>query len=163
MTPQIVTFRLNNRDVALIAEPLVTLQTVLREQYKLTATKAGCLQGGCGACTVLLDGEPVVSCLLPVADIEGRSVTTLEGLTGTATELHPVQAAFFEKFAVQCGFCSPGMIMVSKALLDQTPSPTRAQIVEAISGNVCRCTGYQPIIEAIEAAAQAQQAEEVAA
>jgi len=161
MKPEVVSFLLNNREVVIIAPPLVTLQTVLREQFELTATKAGCLQGGCGSCTVLVDGEPMVSCLLPVQDIDGRAVTTLEGLTTAATELHPLQESFFENFATQCGFCTPGMILVSKALLDHVPHPSRAEIAEAISGNVCRCTGYQSIIEAIAQAAE--RAEEVPA
>ncbi len=161
MKPEVVSFLLNNREVVIIAPPLVTLQTVLREQFDLTATKAGCLQGGCGSCTVLVDGEPMVSCLLPVQDIDGRAVTTLEGLTTAATELHPLQESFFENFATQCGFCTPGMILVSKALLDHVPHPSRAEIAEAISGNVCRCTGYQSIIEAIAQAAE--RAEEVPA
>jgi carbon-monoxide dehydrogenase small subunit len=103
---------------------------------------------------VLVDGEPMLSCLLPVKDIEGRAVTTLEGLTKAVDELHPVQAAFFENFAVQCGYCSPGMIIVSKALLDRNPHPTRDEIADAIAGNVCRCTGYLSIFEAIEDAAR---------
>ena len=154
MPAEIVSFMLNNREVVIIAQPLVTLQTVLREQLGYTATKAGCSQGGCGSCTVLVDGQPLVSCLLPVQDIEGREVTTLEGLTKTAEELHPVQSAFVDNFAVQCGYCSPGMIMVSKALLERNPHPTRAEIADAIAGNICRCTGYTPILDAIEDAAQ---------
>ena len=104
---------------------------------------------------VLVDGEPMVSCLLPAKDIEGREVTTLEGLTKTAEELHPIQEAFYDNFAIQCGYCSPGMIMVSKALLDRNPRPTRDEVVEAISGNLCRCTGYaRPIKAVIDAASR---------
>ena len=154
MASEIVSFMLNNREVVIVAKPLVTLQTVLREQLGYMATKSGCSQGGCGSCTVLVDGQPMVSCLLPVQDIEGREITTLEGLTKTAEELHPVQAAFYDNFAVQCGYCSPGMIIVSKALLDNNPHPTREEIADAIAGNVCRCTGYQSIFEAIEDAAK---------
>jgi carbon-monoxide dehydrogenase small subunit len=153
MAAEIVSFMLNEREMVVVATPLATLQTILRDQLGYTATKDGCSQGGCGSCTVLVDGQPMLSCLLPVKDIEGRTITTLEGLTKTADELHPVQAAFFDNFAVQCGYCSPGMIMVSKALLERNPHPTREEIADAIAGNVCRCTGYQSIFEAIEDAA----------
>jgi aerobic carbon-monoxide dehydrogenase small subunit len=153
MPAEIVSFMLNKREVTVVAQPLTTVQTVLRDQLGLLATKSGCQQGGCGSCTVLVDGQPMLSCLLPAQDIEGRAVTTLEGLTTTAAELDPLQAAFYEHFAVQCGYCSPGMIMTAKALLERNPRPTKAEIAEAIAGNVCRCTGYQPIIEAIAAAA----------
>ena len=163
MASEIVSFMLNNREVVIVASPLDTLQHVLRDQIGYMATKSGCSQGGCGSCTVLVDGQPLVSCLLPVKDVEGREVTTLEGLTKTAEELHPVQAAFFDNFAVQCGYCSPGMIMVSKALLERNPHPTRDEIADAIAGNVCRCTGYQSIFEAIEDAAQRMNGQEVAA
>jgi carbon-monoxide dehydrogenase small subunit len=151
MTSRIVAFNLNDRDVEVIVKPLTTLQAVLREQLHYTATKAGCRQGGCGTCTVLVDGEPMLSCILPAEDIAGRRVLTLEGITPT-DGLHPVQQAFFDHYAIQCGYCSPGMIMVIKALLDRNPQPTREQVVDAIAGNVCRCTGYEPIIEAALAA-----------
>lgn len=163
MTASIVSFLLNNREVVIVAQPMVTLQKVLREQLGYMATKAGCLQGGCGSCTVLVDSEPVVSCLMPVQDVEGRAVTTLEGLTNTATELHPIQASFFEKHGTQCGYCSPGMIMVSKALLDRNPAPNREEIVDAISGNVCRCTGYRSIIDAVEEASRRMNGQEIEA
>lgn len=153
MTSKIVNFNLNGRDVEVIAKPLTTLQTVLREQLLYTATKAGCKQGGCGSCTVLVNGEPMASCLLPVEDVAGQQITTLEGLT-PAEGLHPIQEAFFENYAIQCGYCSPGMIMVIKALLDHNPQPTREEIIEAIAGNLCRCTGYEPIIEAAQDAAR---------
>jgi carbon-monoxide dehydrogenase small subunit len=113
------------------------------------ATKAGCGQGGCGSCTVLLDGDPVLSCLLPLAVIYGRTVVTLEGISSGAG-LHPLQAAFHDHFAAQCGYCSPGMILAAKALLDRSPHPSRGEIKLALAGNLCRCTGYQPIIDAIE-------------
>ena len=163
MAAEIVSFLLNGREVVIVANPLATLQTVLRDQLGYMATKAGCSQGGCGSCTVLVDDQPMVSCLLPVKDIEGRTITTLEGLTKTAEELHPVQKAFVDNFAVQCGYCSPGMILVSKALLDRNPHPTRDEIAEAIAGNVCRCTGYQSIFEAIEDAAQRMNGREAVA
>lgn len=153
MTSKIVNFSLNGRDVEVMAKPLTTLQTVLREQLHYTATKAGCKQGGCGSCTVLVNGEPMASCLLPVEDVAGQQITTLEGLT-PAEGLHPIQEAFFENYAIQCGYCSPGMIMVIKALLDRNPQPTREEIIEAIAGNLCRCTGYEPIIEAAQDAAR---------
>lgn len=153
MTSKIVVFTLNGRETEVMVKPLATLQTLLREQLDYTATKVGCKQGGCGSCTVLVNGEPMMSCLLPVEDVEGQEVTTLEGITPT-DGLHPIQEAFFEDYAIQCGYCSPGMIMVSKALLDRNPHPSREEIVDALSGNLCRCTGYDPIIRAVEDAAQ---------
>jgi aerobic carbon-monoxide dehydrogenase small subunit len=153
MPSKIVTFTLNGREVEVLVKPLTTLQTLLREQLKLTAVKSGCRQGGCGSCTVLLNGQPVLSCLLPVEDVAGQRVTTLEGL-GADGVLHPVQQAFFDQYAVQCGYCTPGMIMTSTALLEQNPNPDRAQILEALTGNFCRCTGYEPIVRAIQEAAR---------
>jgi carbon-monoxide dehydrogenase small subunit len=150
---QIVSFTLNGRETEVIIKPLTTLQNLLRDQLGYTATKTGCKQGGCGSCTVLVDGEPMLSCLLPVADVAGQAVTTLEGIT-PVNGLHPLQEAFFENFAIQCGYCSPGMIIISKALLDRNPQPSRAEIIDALTGNLCRCTGYEPIIKAVEAAAQ---------
>jgi carbon-monoxide dehydrogenase small subunit len=121
---------------------------VLREQLQLRAAESGCRQGGCGSCTVMVDGEPVLSCLLPVANVAGRSVTTLEGWGED-----PLQRIFHERFAVQCGYCAPGMLMAARSLLDRNPSPSREEIAEAIAGNVCRCTGYESIIDAIAEAA----------
>ena len=149
MTSRIVAFNLNGREIEAIVKPLTTLQEVLREQLHFMATKAGCRQGGCGSCTVLVDGEPMLSCLLPAEDIAGRRILTLEGIT-PAEGLHPIQQAFFDHYAIQCGYCSPGMIMVVKALLDREPHPTREQVMDAIAGNVCRCTGYEPIIQAAQ-------------
>lgn len=148
MASKIVGFQLNGKPVEVIVKPMTTLQRVLREQLGYTATKSGCRQGGCGSCTVLVNGEPMLACLLPAEEIEGQVVMTLEGLAENGN-LNPIQAAFFEKFAIQCGYCTPGMIMVTKALLDENPQPTRAEIVEAITGNYCRCTGYEPIIQAV--------------
>jgi aerobic carbon-monoxide dehydrogenase small subunit len=148
-----VTFKLNGKTTALAVEPLTTLRTALREHLRLHATKAGCGQGGCGSCTVLVDGEPALSCLLPLALVQGQSVTTLEGL-GTPGHLHPLQAAFYDHFAAQCGYCSAGMIMAAKALLDRDPRPDRAAIAAALCGNLCRCTGYTPILDAVEDAAE---------
>jgi carbon-monoxide dehydrogenase small subunit len=153
MASKIISFTLNGREIEVMVKPLSTLQTLLRDQLDYTATKTGCKQGGCGSCTVLVNGAPMLSCLLPVEDVAGQEVTTLEGIT-PEHGLHPVQEAFFENFAVQCGYCSPGMIVVSKALLDRNPNPSRQEIIAAITGNMCRCTGYEPIIQAIEAAAR---------
>lgn len=148
-----ITFKLNNRPVAVVVPPLTNLRDVLREQLDVLTVKAGCGQGGCGSCTVLLNGEPVVSCLTPIVNVQGQEITTLEGI-GTPKKMHPLQTAFYDNFAAQCGYCSSGMITVAKALLDHNPHPTREQIVEALAGNVCRCTGYVPIIEAIEQVAK---------
>jgi carbon-monoxide dehydrogenase small subunit len=153
MPATIVSFTLDGREVEVMVKPLTTLQTLLRRQLGETATKEGCKQGGCGSCTVLVNGEPMLSCLLPVEDIAGQSVTTLAGLT-PVDGLHPIQEAFLDHLAMQCGYCTPGMILVAKALLDRNPAPTRADIIEALSGNVCRCTGYAPILQAVEAAAR---------
>jgi carbon-monoxide dehydrogenase small subunit len=153
MASKIVSFTLNGREIEVIVQPLTTLQKLLREQLGLTATKAGCKQGGCGSCTVLVNGEPMMSCLLPAEDVEGQEVTTMEALVQDG-ELHPIQESFYEKFAVQCGYCAPGMIMVSKALLDHNPQPSRQEIIDALTGNYCRCTGYEPIMQAVEEAAR---------
>jgi aerobic carbon-monoxide dehydrogenase small subunit len=147
-----VSFTLNGRSTALAVAPLTTLQTALREHLGLTATKNGCGQGGCGSCTVLVDGKSVLSCLLPLALVEGREVTTLEGIASPG-RLHPLQTAFHEHFAAQCGYCAPGMIMAAKALLDRNPHPSRQEIAEALSGNLCRCTGYVAILDAVESVA----------
>jgi aerobic carbon-monoxide dehydrogenase small subunit len=149
MPSEVFTFELNGRETEVMARPLATLGHVLREQLELRAAKAGCRQGGCGSCTVLVDGEPVLSCLMPVANVAGRSVSTVEGMEGE----DPLQRIFHERFAVQCGYCAPGMLMAARALLEHNPSPTREEIAEAIAGNVCRCTGYQSIIDAIAEAA----------
>lgn len=153
MASKIVSFKLNGRETEVIVQPMTTLQMLLREQLEYTATKTGCKQGGCGSCTVLVNGEPMASCLLPVEDVEGQEVTTLEGIT-PEHGLHPLQELFFENFAVQCGYCTPGMIIVSKALLDRNPNPSREEIIEALTGNLCRCTGYEPIIGAVQDAAK---------
>jgi len=146
-----VSFILNGERKDVEVSPEMTLLELLREVLGLTGTKEGCGEGECGACTVLLDGRPVYSCLLLAAQVDGREVETIEGV-GTEEEPHPLQRAFVRKGAVQCGFCTPGMIMTAKALLEENPRATRSEIREAIVGNLCRCTGYWQIIEAIEAA-----------
>jgi carbon-monoxide dehydrogenase small subunit len=133
--------------------PYKTLLELLREDLGLTGTKHGCELGECGACAVLVDGEPQLSCLLLALECEGRSVETVEGMARGA-ELHPLQAAFADLGAAQCGYCTPGILMTAKALLEKEPHPSRARITEAVSGNLCRCTGYQQIFEAIEEAAR---------
>jgi aerobic carbon-monoxide dehydrogenase small subunit len=147
-------FRHNGRETATFVDGGVNLLVVLRELIGDTTPKFGCDQGGCGACTVLIDGEPHLSCLTLAETVEGRSVETLDGIKD-GPNLHPLQRAFADAFAAQCGYCTPGMMMAAKALLDRNPSPSREQVVEAISGNICRCTGYEPIINAVLAAATA--------
>jgi carbon-monoxide dehydrogenase small subunit len=129
-----------------------TLLEVLREELSLTGTKESCGQGACGSCTVLLDGLPVRSCLLLAVEAEGREITTIEGLS-QGEKLHPVQEAFIEHHAIQCGFCSPGMILTATALLEDNPKPTEDEIRHALSGNICRCTGYAKIIGAVKSLA----------
>lgn len=138
----------NGEEKVLTIDVQQTLLEVLREDLGLTGTKKGCNQGECGACTVLLAGKPVSSCSLLAVKADGKAVTTIEGVAQEG-KLHPIQQAFNEKGAIQCGFCSPGMILVTKSLLEQNPHPTTAEIKEAIAGNICRCTGYVQIIEAI--------------
>ena len=138
--------------------PYKTLLEVLREDLALTGTKHGCELGECGACAVLVDGEPQLSCLVLAVECEGRRIETVEGLARGA-ELHPLQAAFADLGAAQCGYCTPGILMTAKALLEREPNPSRERIREAISGNLCRCTSYQQIYEAIEAAAQVMERE----
>ena len=130
-------------------EPTLTLVDFLRDHLGLTGTKKSCDSGNCGACTVILDGKAVNSCLILAAETDGHSVTTIDGLQKNET-LHPLQEAFIRKGAIQCGFCSPGMILTAKALLDQNPSPSEDQIRDALAGNLCRCTGYSKIMEAIK-------------
>ncbi|MCL7383013.1 MAG: (2Fe-2S)-binding protein [Thaumarchaeota archaeon] len=129
-------------------EPNITLLDLLREELRITSVKRGCETGECGACTVLLDDKPVNSCLILAPMIDGRRILTVEGLTRDR-ELHPLQESFIEEFALQCGYCTPGMLLTSKALLDLNPSPTIEEIKEALSGNLCRCGAYQQIINAI--------------
>ena len=143
----------NGETVEASFAPYKTLLEVLREDLALTGTKHGCELGECGACAVLVDGEPQLSCLLLAVECAGRNVETVEGLARGA-ELHPLQAAFADLGAAQCGYCTPGLLMTAKALLEREPNPSRERIREAVSGNLCRCTGYQQIFEAIEEAAK---------
>jgi len=154
--------RVNGEDVEVAFAPYKTLLEVLREDLDLTGTKHGCELGECGACAVLVDGQPVLSCLVLAVECEGARIETVEGLARGA-ELHPLQAAFADLGGAQCGYCTPGILMTAKALLDHEPDPTRERIREAVSGNLCRCTGYQQICESIEAAARAMRAEPAAA
>lgn len=143
-----ITLKVNGHEYDLVIPVNRTLTQVLRENLKLTGTKQGCSVGDCGSCTVLMDGQPVNSCLVLAVEAEGREIQTIEGLAEDG-KLHPVQQAFVDQGGIQCGFCSPGMILTAKALLDKNPAPTETEIREAISGNLCRCTGYQKIVEAI--------------
>jgi len=152
MTKALITLRVNGELHTVAAEPHHTLLEVLREELGLTGTKHGCELGECGACTVLVDGRQVLSCLVLPQQIGTADVTTVEGLAN-GPELHPLQTAFAEEGAAQCGYCTPGMLLSAKALLDAHPHPTREQMADAISGNLCRCTGYTSIYEAIESAA----------
>lgn len=144
----------NGRRIEVAVEPNTTLVDLLRYELGLTGTKKGCDLGDCGACTVILDGRAVNSCLVLAVQAHGRSVQTIEGLE-TADGLHRLQEAFVEKGAIQCGFCSPGMILSAKNLLDRNPHPGEKEIRQSVSGNLCRCTGYQKIIEAIQSASSA--------
>ena len=143
----------NGTQRSLSVAPETTLLELLRDHLHLTGAKRGCDAGDCGACTVLVDGKPVNACLMLAVQADGRAVVSIEGLA-THTALHPLQHAFEERAAVQCGFCGPGVILSAKALLDENPRPTRGEIREALGGHLCRCTGYTKIIEAVEAAAQ---------
>ncbi|MDR3555695.1 MAG: (2Fe-2S)-binding protein [Syntrophobacteraceae bacterium] len=154
----VVRFSLNGDPVEVGVRAGETLLQALRERFGLTGTKQGCDLGDCGACTVLLDGEPVLSCLVLAADAEGHSVVTIEGLSH-GEELHPVQKAFLDEGAVQCGYCTPGMVLTATALLDANPDPTDVEIRRAISGNLCRCTGYTKIVCAVRRAAEASGAQ----
>ena len=148
-----ISFILNRKEIEIDAPPDRRVVDLLREDLNLTGTKEGCGEGECAACTILVDGESRLSCLMVAPQLRGRKVTTIEGLA-SGEKLHPVQEAFVEFGAVQCGFCTPGMILNAVDLLRKNPNPTRTEIREGISGNLCRCTGYQKIVDAIEAAAK---------
>ena len=155
MSKQLLTLRVNGEPHTIAADPHHTLLEVLREELGLTGTKHGCELGECGACTVLVDGLPVLACLTLPALVGDSDVTTVEGLA-TGESLHPLQIAFAEEGAAQCGYCTPGMLMTTRALLDENPNPTEAEIRTAISGSICRCTGYKNIVAAVQWAAEHQ-------
>ena len=152
---QTIELRVNGERVNVEVKPNRTLLEVLREQLGLTGTKEGCGKGDCGYCTVLMEGEPVLSCLTLAIEAQGKNIVTIEGLA-EGERLHPIQQAFVDFGAIQCGFCTPSMILSAKSLLSRTPNPSEEEIKEAISGTLCRCTGYVKIIEAIHEAAKRQ-------
>lgn len=151
---QQITLYINGDTYTLAVDPWRTLNEVLREDLNLTGTKLGCGSGDCGACTVMVDGKTVSSCLTLAVEAAGKEILTVEGLSGSVESLHPIQEAFLEKGAVQCGFCTPGMEMSALFLLNHNPSPAEADIRRGLSGNLCRCTGYNKIVEAISSAAE---------
>ena len=151
-----LSFKLNGQDTSIQVLPDTLLVDLLRDTLGLTGTKIGCRAGECGACTILLDGVAVNACLLPALKVTGRSVTTIEGLAKEDGQLDVIQQSFMDEGAVQCGFCTPGMIMNAKELLDRQPAPTETDIKHAISGVLCRCTGYNKIVEAVKTASQAE-------
>jgi len=149
-----IRFKLNKKETELVTDPNQMLLWVLRNHFGLTGTKYGCGIGFCGACTVLIDGEPVRSCMIPVSDVGGKSVVTIEGLA-EGEKLHPVQQAFIDHDALQCGFCTPGMIITTVGMLGKNPSPTRAEIISGLEENLCRCGAHTRIIDAVADAAKA--------
>jgi carbon-monoxide dehydrogenase small subunit len=149
-------FTLNGKPVSVWVEPGDLLAGVLRDELGMIGVKIGCAEGECGACTVLVGGTAVLSCIYPAQKVAGREVTTIEGLAGSR-QLHAIQQAFLDCFASQCGYCTPGMILAAKALLDENPQPSRQEIMAGISGNICRCTGYYQIVDAIALAAARMQ------
>jgi carbon-monoxide dehydrogenase small subunit len=152
---RIIKLHVNGEEFEVLTEVHKTLLEVLREDLGLTGTKRGCDLGACGACTVLIEGKPFLSCLTLAVDVQGKKIVTIEGLAQDG-ELHPLQKAFVEKGAIQCGFCTPGMILTAKAFLDGNPHPLEGEVKRAISGNLCRCTGYVKIVEAILSVAEKQ-------
>lgn len=152
MKNEIVSININSRSYEVIITPNITLAELLRDQLDLTGTKSACGIGECGSCTVLVDGDPTLSCSTLAISVRDKDILTIEGLS-KVDALHPLQEAFIETGAIQCGFCTPGMIMSAKALLDEHPDPTREEIKEGLAGNLCRCTGYVKIIDAVTSAA----------
>ena len=153
MKKEISTFRINGRTYDLIITPDITLNELLREHLSLTGTKHACGVGECGSCTVLVDGRPVLSCSTLAITVRDKDIITIEGLS-KGENLHPVQKAFIDSGAIQCGFCTPGMILMAKSFLDENPNPKRQEVKEALAGNLCRCTGYVKIIDAVMKAAE---------
>ena len=152
MSKKLFNLDINGRDESVVAQPMASLLDVLRDGLEINSVREGCSQGGCGACTVVIDGELRLSCLTPAGTVEGKSIQTLDGMA-TDARIQALQEAFIEHYAAQCGFCTSGMLAAAYKLLDANPSPSRDEIVEGLSGNICRCTGYLPIIEAIQAVA----------
>jgi carbon-monoxide dehydrogenase small subunit len=150
---EIASFRINGRPYEVIITPNTTLSELLRNQVNLTGTKNACGVGECGSCTVLVDGKPALSCSTLAIAVRDKDILTIEGLS-TGTQLHPIQQAFIDAGAAQCGFCTPGMILTAKALLDENPNPSREDVKEGMAGNLCRCTGYVKIIDAVMSAAE---------
>lgn len=148
---KVINFILNGEPVRIEIEPHLTLLKLLRDRLGMRGTKEGCSMGECGACTVIVDGKAINSCIFPAMEVDNKRVITIEGLVDPQGNLHPVQKAFIEYGAIQCGFCTPGMVLSAKALLDENPDPTDEEIRNAVSGNLCRCTGYIQIIQAIKA------------
>jgi len=149
---RVISLKINGQDYEIIGRPNLTLLDAMRDSLELTGTKRGCDQGACGSCTVLVDQRPVLACLTLAVDVEGARISTIEDLSRNG-ELHPLQQAFIDHGAIQCGFCTPGVILSAKALLDANPRPSEEEIRIALSGNLCRCTGYAKIITAVRAAA----------
>ena len=154
MKKEVAYFKVNGRSYEVILTPETTLSELLREHLDLTGTKRACGVGECGSCTVLVDGIPTLACSTLAIAVRGKEVLTIEGLA-KGTQLHPLQQAFIDSGAIQCGFCTSGMIMMAKALLDKNPNPSRQEVKEGLGGNLCRCTGYVKIIDAVMAAAEA--------
>ena len=148
-----ITLNVNGDRYELAVDPWRTLVEVLRDDLNLTGTKIGCQTGDCGACTVLIDGKSVASCMMLAVAADNKDIATIEGLSTGQDQLHPIQEAFVEQGAIQCGYCTPGMVLSTKYLLDQNPDPTETEIRQALSGNLCRCTGYHRIVKAVEAVA----------
>jgi len=151
---QMISLQVNGDTYQLAVNPWRTLNEVLREDLKLTGTKLGCATGDCGACTVLINGKSVSSCLTLAIEVQEEEITTIEGMAPNAEELHPIQESFIQKGAIQCGYCTPGMIMSTAYLLNKNPNPTEQEIRAGLSGNLCRCTGYNKIVDAIQDAAE---------
>jgi aerobic-type carbon monoxide dehydrogenase small subunit (CoxS/CutS family) len=155
MKKRLIELRINNDSYDLAVEPQRTLLEVLREDLGLTGAKEACGTGECGACTVLIDGKPILSCLTLAIEVQGKEIITIEGLTGGG-DLHPLQKAFIQYGAIQCGYCTSGMILNAKSILDENPKPSREEILKGLEGNLCRCTGYNKIVEAIMEASKGE-------